>query len=217
MTLLGRKIAFTPSVIFLILMNMIPVVGVFTFGWDVGTLLLLYWLESIVIGLLNVPKILSAQGVAQSSRGSRKAGFGGKLFLSLFFTVHFGGFSLGHYLFLDSFFKSVPPLNELMNNVLSAQGLLFAMLGLFISHLFSMVRNFYGKGEYLTRSPNSQMFLPYGRVFIMHFVIILGGALVQAFGAPILALLLLVVLKTGIDLVSHAAEHRFLGAKTTLS
>lgn len=206
MTLFGRTFELTASVIFLIAMNAIPVFGVFAFGWDVGTLLLLYWLESVVIGLLNVPKMLACQGsdIGSNVRSNRRS----LVFLCVFFLIHYGGFSVGHYVFLDSFFTSVPPLTSLVSDILSAQGLLITMVGLWVSHFFSMVRNFYGKGEYKTRSPNKQMFIPYGRVFVMHIVIILGGALVQAFGAPILALILLVILKTGIDLVAHSLEHQ---------
>jgi len=38
-------------------------------------------------------------------------------------------------------------------------------------------------------------------------VILGGGVLVQALGSPVFALALLVVLKTGLDLVAHAREH----------
>lgn len=206
MTLFGRKIELTASVFFLIAMNAIPVMGVFAFGWDVGTLLLLYWLESVVIGLLNVPKMLACQGSDRANNYRRSTG--GLIYLCVFFLLHYGGFSYGHYLFLDSLFASVPSLKSLASEILSAQGLLVSMVGLWMSHVFSMFKNFYGKGEYKTRSANKQMFVPYGRVFIMHIVIIIGGALVQAFGAPVLALILLVALKTGIDLVAHSLEHQ---------
>jgi hypothetical protein len=206
MTLFGYKIELTTSVIFLIAMNAIPVFGVFAFVWDVGTLLLLYWLESVVIGLLNVPKMLACQ--ASDSQNSFRRSTGGVIYLCVFFLFHYGGFSFGHYLFLDSLFASVPPLTGLISDILSAQGLLISMVGLWVSHIFSMFKNFYGKGEYKTRSANKQMFVPYGRVFIMHIVIIIGGTLVQAFGAPVLALILLVVLKTAIDLVAHSLEHQ---------
>lgn len=203
----GYQVNLTPTAMFLIVMNIIPIIGVFVFGWDTGTLLLLYWLESVVIGILNIPKILSCQGEDKGA-AYRRPSLGGKIFLCVFFAVHFGGFSFGHYAFLASFFKSVPPFSELIGDLVSAKGLLFSMLGLFVSHFFSMVRNFYGNGEYKTRSPNTQMFTPYGRVFIMHVVIIFGGAMVQAFGAPVLAILLLIVLKTVIDVTAHMAEHK---------
>jgi len=48
---------FTPAILALIVMNMIPLVGVLKFGWDAGTIVFLYWLENVVIGLLNIPKM----------------------------------------------------------------------------------------------------------------------------------------------------------------
>ncbi|RKQ69067.1 hypothetical protein DES40_1847 [Litorimonas taeanensis] len=206
MSVVGRQINFTPAIFFLVVMNLLPVLGVFLFGWDTGTLLLLYWLESIVIGILNIPKILSCQGDDENA-AKQPPSLGGKLFLCVFFSVHYGVFSFGHYTFLDAFFNSIPPLSDLIAEIISAQGLAVSVIGLMVSHLFSMFRNFYGKAEYKMRSANTQMFIPYGRVFIMHIVIMFGGALVQAFGAPILALVLLVLLKTLIDIVSHSAEH----------
>lgn len=206
MSFFGKKLELTFSVAILFAMNLIPIAGVYFFSWDVGTLLLLYWLETVIVGLFNIPKMLSCQGVAENSKS--KMGLGGKLFLCAFFTVHFGGFSFGHYAFLGSFFDAVPPLFELGKTLFSATGLLFATLGLLVSHLISMGINFYGKQEYKTRSPDTQMFIPYGRIVIMHVVIIIGGALVQSFGAPVLALILLVVLKIGIDLFAHGAEHQ---------
>src|SRR5437764_13367701 len=48
---------------------------------------------------------------------------------------------------------------------------------------------------------------PYGRVMVLHVVILGGGFLVQALGAPVAAIAMLVVLKTGLDLVGHLREH----------
>ncbi|NNC38344.1 MAG: hypothetical protein EX271_01360 [Acidimicrobiales bacterium] len=161
-------------------------------GWDVGSILLLYWLESVVIGLLNVPKILSARG-----------NIFGKVFDSAFFTIHFGGFCAGHVFFLKEMFEvdiSLPVL-------FSFNPITIAAASFFISHFVSMMVNFYGKGEYKTRSANNQMFLPYGRVVIMHITILLGGLLAQKFGAPVYALIFLIGLKTFIDLAAHNKEH----------
>ena len=202
-----------PSLALLVVMNLIPIAGVIMFGWDVGTLLLLYWVESVVIGLLNIPKILMARG--EEGNSLRRRSLGGRLYLALFFTAHFGAFCFGHYTFLNSFFETIPPLSELLSQLLSMQGLMISAAGLFVSHFLSMLINFLGKGEYLKRSAGTQMFLPYGRIFIMHIVIIFGGIFVEAFGEPMLALLLLVILKIGIDFVSHAAEHGGLQLKSS--
>jgi hypothetical protein len=45
-------------------------------------------------------------------------------------------------------------------------------------------------------------------VLVLHVTIILGAVVIGAFGTPIAALVLLVGLKTLIDLVLHVLEHR---------
>jgi hypothetical protein len=44
-------------------------------------------------------------------------------------------------------------------------------------------------------------------VMVLHVVILGGGFLVQAVGAPVAAVAVLVLLKTGLDLVGHLREH----------
>ena len=77
---------------------------------------------------------------------------------------------------------------------------------LFLSHGASFLFNYVGRGEYLTKSPMSQMGAPYARVVILHLTIIFGTFVVIALGTPIGALLLLVVLKTAFDLTLHLRE-----------
>ena len=51
-----------PSVIALVLANLVPLAGVFLFRWEVFPLLFLFWLENVVIGVLNAAKMLFACG-----------------------------------------------------------------------------------------------------------------------------------------------------------
>ena len=67
--------------------------------------------------------------------------------------------------------------------------------------------NFFGKKEYVGRLANEQMFFPYGRIVIMHIVIILGGGLVLALGQPVVALIMLIALKLAFDIAAHTMEH----------
>jgi hypothetical protein len=52
------------------------------------------------------------------------------------------------------------------------------------------------------------MFAPYGRVVMLHLTIIFGAFIVAILGAPIGALLVLVVVKTVFDLSLHLRQHR---------
>ena len=47
----------------------------------------------------------------------------------------------------------------------------------------------------------------YGRVFVLHITILGGAFVVGFFGTPFAALVLLVGLKTAIDLFFHLREH----------
>ena len=48
------------SSLVLILANLVPVIGVLLLEWDVLSLLLLYWTESVVIGVMNVARIFAS-------------------------------------------------------------------------------------------------------------------------------------------------------------
>lgn len=82
-----------------------------------------------------------------------------------------------------------------------------AAMALFLSHGASFFLNYIGKREYLTTSAMRQMFAPYSRVVMLHLTIIFGAFITAILGAPIGALLILVVLKTAFDLRLHLREH----------
>ena len=95
------------SSLVLILANLIPLAGVVLFQWDVLAILLLYWAESVIIGVLNVLRIVACKtdnilhGVLPQLAGQpipeelsknipSVTGFALKLFLIPFFIVHYG-------------------------------------------------------------------------------------------------------------------------------
>ena len=49
---------------------------------------------------------------------------------------------------------------------------------------------------------------PYQRVILLHVTVLAGGFVVMLLGQPLLALVLLVLLKTAVDLRAHIQEHR---------
>lgn len=195
--ILGR-----PSVIFLIVINLIPLVGVFAFAWDVGFLMLIYWMETVVIGLFNIPKLLTSRG----GRGEDPWWliWLGNLFITAFFCVHYGMFNFGHVMFLKTMFD-LPAIGP---DVLIVVG------GLSLSHAFSLIVNWFGKREYKDVAVNEQMFKPYGRVVIMHVAILLGGFfLIGGDQGALGPLILLIVLKTTSDVLAHAVSHGWIKPK----
>ncbi|MDA7881830.1 DUF6498-containing protein [Akkermansiaceae bacterium] len=190
-----------PSAIVLLIANLVPVLGVLFLDWDVVNLLYLYWAENVAVGLVNVLKLLSNR--------HEDSVLGGKIFLSIFFTIHYGGFCVGHAAFV--FGGMLPGTSSFGSPVtgaidyLTSHPLLF--LGFFGSHLFSYFTNYLGRGEDRRIPLGKVMFLPYGRIFVLHITIIFGGIAITALGSPLILVLVLAVLKTVGDLYFHSREH----------
>jgi hypothetical protein len=93
------------SIAVLIGFNLLPLFGVLFWGWNVETLLVLYWIENGIVGLYNVPKILLASGTGTGTGievAGPPAGTGSaaRLGLVMFFLVHYGIFWLVHGVFV---------------------------------------------------------------------------------------------------------------------
>ena len=88
------------------------------------------------------------------------------------------------------------------------QALILSLVGLVLSHLTSLVINWFGRAEYQRTSPHQQMVAPYGRVVILHVAIIFGGMMVISMGSPLPALVILIAAKIVIDLIAHTLSHR---------
>ncbi|MFA6097825.1 MAG: DUF6498-containing protein [Candidatus Paceibacterota bacterium] len=196
----------------LIVSNLAPLFGVIFFEWNLFSVIFLYWSENTVIGFYNIFKILMAKesdtgekmsvlraGGMEIPMKSKVNTYGhGKITIAVFFIFHYGMFVLIHGVFVLGFFGKLGNPSE---------GFLYVLFFLLLSHGFSFFENFIGKKEYLKTSPGRQMFQPYARVFVMHFVILVGGIVTMALGAPIFALLILIILKTIVDLLYHIEEH----------
>ena len=198
--LLGR---FQTSALALILANLAPLVGVLALGWNAASIVVFYWAENLIVGFFNILRMKSAQGSLGSIRmtlNGRAVTEASRNALIVFFIVHYGMFTLGHGVFVLTVFG--PQFEG------SLRDLGTAALGLAVSHGISYRRNFIGQGEYQKVSFAALFWQPYSRIIVMHLTILVGGALAQAVGSPVPALILMVVLKTLIDLASHLAERR---------
>lgn len=207
----------------LVAVNVIPLIGVAFWGWSLMLILVLYWLESGVVGVLNVFKIARAEGglglppaTVDGNRVTiRLSGMTnalGKGALIGFFIMHYGIFWAVHgvFVFLLPLFAGISATGATPMDFgpLPLDGLLLSFVLLTASHVVSFVTNYLGRGEYRRVTPQGQMMSVYGRVAVLHVTIIAGAFVVGVFGTPFAALVLLVGLKTVIDLFLHVREHR---------
>ncbi len=200
-----RTSILNPSVLALLAANLYPVVGVVFFGWDAFYLLILFWMENLVIGFYTVIKMLLVP--------RDTAGWAAKLFLIPFFCVHYGIFTLVHGIFIFVLFggglisgTSTMDITSAWHKIINYQ-LAWGALALLISHGVSLFQNYIGAQEYQQSKLTELMQQPYGRVVILHLTIIFGGFLVMIRGSPAIGLILLVAIKTLIDIRAHLQEH----------
>lgn len=203
------------AVLALVSANVVPLVGVLAWDWSIGTILVLYWLENGIIGASNVVRMVTAAGPIEAHLG--------KLFLVPFFVVHYGLFWTVHGVFVTTLFgggldalgagAATGPAFGLggVSSALLREGagtLGWGVLSLTLSHGVSLVSNYFLGGEYRRVTAAELMARPYGRVVILHLTIIFGAFAALLLGAPIGALLVLVVAKTVVDVGAHLREHR---------
>ncbi|NNG11796.1 MAG: hypothetical protein HKM88_00950 [Halobacteria archaeon] len=200
----------------LIFANLVPIFGVLRLDWDVGSIVVLYWAENLVIGFYTVIKLLLAAG----AKG---------LFHVLFFIVHYSGFCGIHGFFVLSLtgfggeHSAMKPTTDwpgplvfpqmLLNvahQVLAAapDALLWAIAALLLSHGVSFMLNYIGNREHQEQTTHKIMTAPYKRIVVLHIAIIAGGFLVLQLGSPIGLLITLVALKIVMDIMLHRRSHR---------
>lgn len=196
-----------PTVLLLIAANLAPLYGVFFLEWEVFPILVLFWVENIIVGLFNVLRMLAVSPKTLSM-------WLAKIFMVPFFCVHYGMFTAAHGIFIFGIFggyfereAGFPDITDLYQ-ALAGLSLGWAILALFLSHAASFVLNYILKREYLHASLSLLMGRPYARVVLLHLTIIFGAFLVAALGSPIAALLVLILLKTFIDIKAHLREHK---------
>lgn len=195
-----------PSVVILILANLVPLYGVAFLGWKVFPLMLLFWIENVIVGIFNVLKMLFSQP-------EKPEKWAGKLAAIPFFCIHYGIFTAVHGLFVFSMFGGMmedsffPDLSTLPGAIGGFQ-IYWGILALFLSHALSFAINYIGKGEYRKSTLSQLMAEPYTRVVVLHLTIILGSFLITILGSPAGGLILLIAIKTVVDILAHLKQHK---------
>ena len=192
--------------VFLVAVNLTPIFGVLFFGWNLFDIFFVYWAESAIIGFYNILKMIWV-GVFKKEII--------QLFLAVpFFVLHFGFFMFVHLVAILAFFPPPGTAGINLGNMgpVVAQGMQIiwqTLVFMFISHGVSFVNKFVRNRQYgKVLGIREQMGQPYIRIVLMHLFIFMAGLGVVAFGAPVLALFVLVIIKIGIDLWLHKQEHK---------
>lgn len=215
------------SILTLTAVNLLPLIGVLSFDWDVALIVLLYWTENLIVGSYNVLKMLLVPFEHPAMHLQ-------KLFAIPFFCLHFGGFCAIHGAFLLAFFNIEEGVDAAFEGdawpgPFLFLGLLFSMVStlwrnlpegmellvvcLAVSHGISFVQNFLIGKESASATIPQLMGRPYARIVLLHIAIIGAGIPIMMLGSPVPLVIILILMKIGMDIWLHVRSHKVAARK----
>lgn len=200
----------TASNITLLLANLVPLIGVLFLGWDGKGIFVIYILETVIIGLLNIIKMVVV-GILNGTKREPELAPGQNVFgwgLIPFFIFHYYFFifvqSVLYFAFSSIWHPAGPePFNVFANFMPYITGeTRLALISLTIANVMYVIENFILSGEYRTTTMSALMFQPYKRIFLQQFVVILGGFIFMLSGSVTAVAVLFIFLKIAADYIS---------------
>ncbi|OYW42989.1 MAG: hypothetical protein B7Z38_03160 [Rhodobacterales bacterium 12-64-8] len=201
-----------PLVIVGLVVDLFPIYGVIAFGWNAVPLVMLYWMENIIAGVMTLPRIF----ISGATFGAGGLAMG--TFLSAFFVFHYGLFCAVHGTFLMLFIamgngtmtEQEPIMMDVfgmfnfgMNSGLHVDWFVYAIIAF---QVLVFVWEFLIKGEWKNTNPMVEMFAPYGRIIVLHFAIFAGAGALFVLGQPIVGVLALIVFRAIYGVVTNSPE-----------
>jgi hypothetical protein len=187
--------------ILLIAANLIPVAGVWFWGWSAIEAFIVYALETLIIGIITILKL----AVASLAKGNNEWPANGKItrqsgiVFILFFIAHFGIFAAVQTAIFSQSADITPPGSGMFHFFFNwysyiNKDIALMLLAFVISNIVKMLIPFISSGEYKTTPMVFIMFQPYGRIIIQQFTVILGSMFLQL-GLDKIFILIFVVIK----------------------
>lgn len=197
----------TISDLLLILVNLVPLYGVWALNWDARIVFLVYCMETVIIGLANVLKMAVVTVFVRPKdnwESNGKITLQSGWFFILFFIMHYGLFVFVQtQLFFGvsglgksgSFFGNYSQIPVLLGN----EGKMLLLIFL-LYYALQTYFDFFANNRFRTISLNRLMFEPYIRIFIQQLVVI-TGSIFLSFGAGKIFILVFVVVKIGFEVM----------------
>jgi hypothetical protein len=189
------KAALPFGLLLLVALNLVPLMGVLSWGWRSFDLIFLYWLENLIIGAFTVLRML-----IRPYGHALELAF--PLFIVPFFCLHYGMFCMGHGTFVVSLFGHAEVADEGLVaaalSVLRSPHMLAAVLALTLIQVADWIRDVRHRGLGAD-GVKELMTAPYRRIVVLHITILAGGFALTALNEPVAGLIILVIVKTASD------------------
>ncbi len=193
-----------PSLWVLLALNVATIYFALREGWNLATIMWIYWIQSVTIGIFHFVRILqlekfTVEGIKVNGKQIPVTASEVlvKGFFATFFAIHYGIF---HFVYLIFMIVGIfTPIFGTGGTPEWKEVVLVSVL-FFINHLFSFLFNQAKDSHH--QNIGTVMMYPYARIIPMHITIIIG--------AFVNALPLFLVLKALADVLSHVFEHALL-------
>lgn len=201
-----KKTFLDTSLWMIVLGNIVSIILAIAQNWDAQQILWVYWGQSVVIGLINIYRMLSLKEFStkdfkiNDNRPPETPAT--KRQVATFFAIHYGGFHLIYAIFI---WQKLPLTSLPIDQIIFLALLILGFVG---SHGFSFIHN--STQDFKNQKPNigTLMFYPYLRIIPMHLIIIFG-----TFLGSTGTILIFMILKTFADAGMHAIEHHIFRKK----
>lgn len=178
----------------ILMQNLAALLPVWLGHWSVFALLGLYWFENVATGVVQFEKMRLTERAQPRPEVFK---------LSQFFALHYGMFTLLHGIFVLVFFG-------LLSESAQIGGARLWWLSAIVvaaTHYHAFRRDFVQHGEAQRANIDRLMFEPYGRIVVLHLIVLLGGYFALSTDEPRHVLIVLVALKLSVELLT-ARGHR---------
>lgn len=198
----AAPVAADGSVWALIATNVFVLVIAIASGWRLIDMMLVFWIQSVIIGISYVARIASLDRFSTENFYINDKPVDPtpetKRFTAGFFAVHYGFFHLGYAIFLLSGEYGDPQLNW---------DLIVCAVAFAVNHAYSY-RYHRDVDESGTPNIGTMMFTPYARIVPMHLTIVFGVTATSG------GVLFFGVLKSIADVVMHQVEHKIISKQS---
>ncbi len=182
----------------LLLTNLLLIVLAIALHWNVGELMLLFWIENIIIGFYGILRIIFFQGrpgedeIEINQHQMKKQQLKG--ILVPFFILHFGFFCFIHASFIEAFFggEFIGKPNHLLSWQ-SIWSLKFGIFAIFFSYGVDFIARYILKKERETVSFQELLIGPYRRIFVIQILLMAAGILFILFLSKVPAFVYIVL------------------------
>lgn len=196
--------------------NLVPLVGVLA-GWmSFADVFVVYWLETVVLGLFAVVRIATATRDRALARRERVQ-------TAMVFLLHYGLIAAGLGFFVFWMVNAAVAMGEDSEGIpwlaepptLAWGTWIFAGLGIILSHLYTLTVYWFGREERRLYTPWQCMWPPYPRILVLYpfYALNIVVLIVLILFAPVLLVVLLVACKLGLDLTLFALDRYLAGRR----